>query len=1387
MLADRYKLRRSLRRLRKPPKGKPHATGRGADSSRAGGRDVSGESTRGGQTGARGKGARGPAAGRPAGDAGDAAEAVKNLLKATEASFERYRRRESAKPDASINSELPIAAHGAEIVEAIRTHQVVVLSGATGSGKTTQIPQFCLEAGRGVAGKIACTQPRRIAAISVAERIAEELGDKGSWVGHKIRFDDRSSDENYIKILTDGMLLAETQEDPWLNEYDTIIIDEAHERSLNIDFILGIVKRLLARRSDLKLLITSATIDTKKFSEAFGDAPIIEVSGRLYPVEIRYRPPEGDDDELSYPELATEACADLLAEGPGDILVFMPTEQDIRETCDLLEGRRFDATTVLPLYARLSGSAQQRIFAAVPGRKIVVATNIAETSITIPGIRYVVDSGVARISEYHPGSRTKALPIKPVSRSSADQRAGRCGRVRDGICVRLYEEQDYESRGLYTPPEILRTNLAEVILRMLSLGIGDIEAFPFIDKPSTRTIQDGFRLLFELGAIREKRPAKTVKNARGLLSAKGRVMARLPIDPELARMLLEADERGCLHDVLVVASALTIPDPRERPAESAGAADQKQARFNDPASDFVAYVKLWDAYERVRRDRKASRTTAKVGAGGRPGARAGTEGGAGGKGGAHDRAQSLRSFCKEHFLSFRRMREWRDIYNQVSATLAEFGYHGKKTPEDTEDQPKNARFSNHYAAMHKAILSGLLSNVAFQKEGNLYQATGGRVAMVFPGSGLFGKAGEWIVAAEMVRTSRLFARTVATIEPEWLEEVGRHLCSYSYAQPIWAEKPGRVMAQESVSLLGLPIIKGRSVPYGNIDPKTSSDIFIREALVGGRALPQVLRRYPFLQHNRELVEGLRNIEDKVRRRDLLRDDDDLFEFYRSRLPEVYDFRLLDRFLKEKGSDEFLRMTEDDVLDRNPEEDYRRLYPDVFTIGDTTYTLEYSFDPGESVDGVTLLVPAEQARDLPTEELEWLVPGLRSQKVEAILRALPKEHRRKISPVAEAARVVADELATVDGGLIPAIRSAIYRRYQVNIPVGDFDIEAIPEYLRMRIAVVDPEGKEVMATRDPAELRGARVELPVDPEFDAGRKKLERRGVKPWDFGPVERRTEIRGRAGRGREPKRWTVYPALARRGDSVDLTVSTNEQTAGRSHIEGVAMLYRRHFATQIKAIQSELAFSGTAKRAAMYYSGGKTLLRDLWEIVGQKIFTVDVRDADAFFAHAKKVSGRIYPTATEVFEKVSDLLTTFYETKQELFKLEKQRQRPGSAEFLKAMHAELERILPPDFLLRYPERRLPSVHRYLRAVAVRARKGLEAPIRDKEREAELASYMERLDALRGEQELYSEAKREALVEIGWMIEDYRVSLFAQELGTRVKVSPKRLRKAFEALEGLT
>ncbi len=1247
--------------------------------------------------------------------------------------------------------DLPISYEKDRIVRLVSEQPVVIVSGETGSGKTTQLPKFCLEAGRGIEGRIACTQPRRIAAITVAARIAEELGQQpGASVGYKIRFSDKLSEQSVIKMVTDGMLLSETQADPFLNEYDTIIVDEAHERSLNIDFLLGILKRLIQKRPDLKLIITSATIDTEKFSKAFFDAPVVDVSGRMYPVDVEYMPPENvfeNSDDFSYVDGAVHAVDRVMKRSPfGDILVFMPTEQDIRETCEILEANRYKGATVLPLYARLAAPDQSRVFKPAAGRKIIVATNVAETSITIPNIKYVVDTGLARISHYIPATRTTALPISPVSKSSADQRMGRCGRVQNGVCIRLYSEEDYLSRPLYTPPEILRANLAEVILRMIALRLGDIDSFEFVDAPPAKQIRDGFGILFELDAI--EKPGEKRKKAFGRdvrLTPKGRMMAKMPLDPRLSRMLIEARENGVLYPVCAIASALTLPDPRQRPEGSETQANQAHARFVDPASDFITLYNMWRGLV-----------------------------GDTGKNRPQVRAKDLKQYAGQHFFSFRRMREWIDVYDQVTSIISDAGMLTEGGGDVAaslsavkEEKGKNG-FSALYAAIHKSILSGFLANIAEKRDKNLYRGARQREVMIFPGSGVFNRGGQWIVSAEIVETTRRFARTVANIDSAWLEPLGKFLCHYTYSNPVWQRKSESVIAREQVSLYGLIIVSGRPVQYGKIDPETAANIFIRDALVG----VDVKNPLPFMEHNRAIAEEIRDMENRVRRRDLLASEDDMVRFYEKRIGGIYDMRSLRRLIRKKGSDDFLRMSVSDLMDASPDDEEMSRFPDHMVLGDGRFSLTYRFNPGENDDGVTLTLPVSAAGAMPKEATDWVVPGLLEEKITAMIKNLPKAYRKQLVPVNETVAVVLEKMPVYTGSLAGTLSRFIRGHFGVDIPVSKWSEEGLPPHLRLRFSLVDNRGQVLFSGRDRSVLNGLpREEISAD-HLAAEKKRWEKTGIVTWDVGDLPEMISIDGQNGQV-----LPAYPVLEPDDQGVNLRLYTDRTKALATHKNGVARLFSIYFSKEIKHLKKNIAFSGEMKTCAMVLGGGEAVASAIVENVIGSLFAREIRKETDFYEHAANMVNRILPEGRQLAEKIRPVLLQYREIRQRLGSLSS----TAPPALLQCIEASLAGLVPDNFIALYSADRIGHLPRYLKALSLRLERGVNDPEKDSAKEEKIEKYRNRLDELVKSLDAWeSDEKRAAVEDYFWMIEEYKVQLFAQEIKTAVRVSEKRLQERY-------
>ena len=1286
------------------------------------------------------------------------------LEKRLENSVKKRSRRKANRPKLIYNDTLPITSKKDEIIDSISKNQVVIISGETGSGKTTQIPKFCLAAGRGISGMIGCTQPRRIAATTVSRRIAEELEEElGRSVGYKIRFKDRIGSNAYIKIMTDGILLAETQSDPYLYAYDTIIVDEAHERSLNIDFILGFLKNLLKKRKGLKLVITSATIDTKKFSRAFNNAPIIEVSGRMFPVETRYFPFDTNIDgesEQTHIETAVRSVDTIIRESSfGDILLFMPTEQDIRESCELFAGRNYTGTRIFPLFARLSASEQSRVFSRIRDRKIIIATNIAETSLTIPGIKYVIDTGLARISRYNARSRTTSLPVTAISKSSADQRKGRCGRVEDGICIRLYSEEDFETRQLFTSPEILRANLAEVILRMISLDLGDLANFPFIDKPAPQSIRDGFDLLAELGAIVPESAKKRAKGKnRFSLTNKGKLMAKMPVDPRLSRMLIETRTKGCLEEVTVIASALSIQDPRERPAEKSKEADGIHKAFHNTSSDFITLLNIWEKYHQTWQKEK---TTGR-----------------------------MKKFCKANYLSFKRMREWRDIHTQISAILKEYGLNDIKTPSSknrvsqgissatavVEDSPL-------YAAIHQSILSGFLSNISVKKEKNIFQAAKGKEVMIFPGSTIFNNAKKWTVAAEMIETSRLFARVCANINSEWLEELGKDLCKYTYLKPHWERNKGEVVASEQVSLFGLIIVPQRPVSYGRINPEEAAEIFIQKALVEG----DVKKKSDFMLHNQNLIDGVSGIEDKIRRRDLLVSEAELFKFYQKKLRGCCDLRTLYKRLQQEGNDRFLQMTPEDIFRYKPDAKELSLFPDQINIDNQSFDCKYKFEPGEKDDGLTVKIPSSFAPMIPPESLDWLVPGLYKEKIAALIKSLPKTYRKQLVPVADTVDVVIKEMPKVKGALVTALGKFIYNRFNVDIPASAWSDVIVPEHLKMRISITNTKGQELYSSRDPAVLRRdvtSKTDLDELNEIEYVRRKWEKTGMTRWDFPDLPESIGIKSKNYPG-----LLVYPGLQKAANGkkgVNLCLYRHREEALRFHQEGVAALFAIYLSKDLKFLKKALVLPKDFAKMSDYFGGASRFEKNLYEKIIHNLFYKNIRSKDAFNSHAESAAPLILPQGRELLNQSMAILESYHETRSVLFNLEKTHDENSSVNrFLQRLREELTRLVPETFVHLYDIGRLSHLVRFIKTIAIRAQRALINFEKDHAKATEIQFFVDSLNRLLNElSDSASEEKRKAIEDYFWLLEEYKVSVFAQELKTSGRVSKKRLEKKLKEIE---
>ncbi len=1265
------------------------------------------------------------------------------LQRRFDVSRQRVQNRKRSVPAFGFPLELPITAKRQLIIDTIRKDRVVVITGETGSGKTTQIPKMCLAAGLGLRGIIGLTQPRRIAAVSIASRIALELGQLcGESVAYKIRFEEKTSTEPLIKVMTDGMLLAETVQDRDLLAYETIIVDEAHERSLNIDFILGYLRTLLLKRKDLKLIITSATIDTAKFSQAFDNAPVIEVSGRMYPVEVRYRPIDPvreEKGETTYVEEAV-ACVEQLQQESRfeDILIFLPTEQDIRETCERLAKRC--SGLVLPLFARLSAGNQRLVFSPATQQKIIVATNIAETSLTIPGIKYVIDAGLARILEYNPRSQTTGLPIKPVSRSSAEQRKGRCGRVQDGICIRLYSREDFADRPLYTTPEILRSNLAGVILRMLALNLGLVTSFPFIDRPHPKNIRDGIEILRDLGAL--TRDEIEIETEHYKLTEIGRTMSQFPLDPRVSRMIIEAKREGCLNEITVIAAALSIQDPRERPYDKIDQATAAHAQFQHPESDFLTYLQLWNRY---------SDSLEKMQSQGK-----------------------LRKFCRDHFLSYRRMTEWRDIYHQIMEIIS-----GRNIVQKNRKPAKIEINQTISDKIHRCILSGYLSNIAQKKEKNFYTAAKSREVMLYPGSGLFNRGGPWIVASEISLTSRVFARNAANIQSEWLEELGRDHCRYTHWAAHWEKNRGQVVALEKVILFGLTIVEQRTVPYERINPEEAKKIFVREALVMG----EVGRKLPFLEHNLSLWEKTKTMEDKLRKRGIAVDEDTLAQLYEQRLPLISDIRSLQKLIKDKGNDDFLRLREEDFIAHDPDPRELNQCPDQIKIGNAAFACHYRFEPGVAEDGVTVSVPIGLVSKAASENIERHLPSLLQEKVFYMLKSLPKNARQKLPPLIQIAKVFSDQTTIEDNSLPLALSKFLFQKYALTVPVGSWALDKLPPYLNIRYSVIDDQGSEVKNSRDIGELQKELAQQVHQTSLTTYRRQWEKDDITCWNFGRLPENIELMGKHG-----LTGYAYPALQVTEGVIHLRLFSNPQEAAANHLQGVAALYDIFFTDKLKQLKKSIILGGELKIWAVNIGNPRQMEQSMMNRVKKDLFYKSWRSSEEFINHAHTVNAKILQYGQQVVAAITPVLKSFTDTHDALQKLmQKNRTNNPVLKFLKSTRADLHDLIPVNFPELYAFDHLRDLPRYLKALSIRAERGSLNLAATETKLQDVAIYSKKFQEItNNEASTVSAEKKNKMDELYWMIEEYKVSLFAQELKTPYPVSPKRLQHLIREIENI-
>ncbi|MUT89320.1 ATP-dependent RNA helicase HrpA [Streptomyces sp. Z38] len=1269
------------------------------------------------------------------------------------AAGERMAARRARVPEVRYPEQLPVSQKKDVIAEAIRDHQVVIVAGETGSGKTTQIPKICMELGRGVRGMIGHTQPRRIAARTVAERVAEELDTPlGEAVGWKVRFTDQVDPEaTFVKLMTDGILLAEIQTDRELRAYDTIIIDEAHERSLNIDFLLGYLAQLLPKRPDLKVVITSATIDPERFSRHFDDAPIIEVSGRTYPVEVRYRPlleEESDDADRDQITAITDAVEELMAEGPGDILVFLSGEREIRDTADALNKKRYRSTEVLPLYARLSHAEQHRVFQQHGGRRIVLATNVAETSLTVPGIKYVIDPGFARISRYSHRTKVQRLPIEPVSQASANQRKGRCGRTSDGICIRLYSEDDFLSRPEFTDAEILRTNLASVILQMTAAGLGEIEKFPFIDPPDHRSIRDGVQLLQELGALD---PAQ--KDPRKRLTQTGRKLAQLPVDPRLARMVLEADRNGCVREVMVIAAALSIQDPRERPADKQAQADQQHARFRDETSDFLAFLNLWRYIREQQKERGSS---------------------------------SFRRMCKQEYLNFLRIREWQDIYAQLRTVAKQMGIHLNE-----QDAPADR--------VHVSLLAGLLSHIGMKdvkeskdsgqgggrRDGGRNEYLGARNAKfaVFPGSALFKKPPRFVMSAELVETSRLWARVNAKIEPEWVEPLAEHLLKRTYSEPHWEKDQAAVMAYEKVTLYGVPIVAQRKVNYGRIDAELSRELFIRNALVEG----DWRTHHKFFADNRKLLTEVEELEHRARRRDILVDDETLFDFYDQRIPDhVVSGAHFDSWWKHKRREQpdFLDFEREMLIRESADAVTKADYPDTWRQGPLKFRVTYQFEPGADADGVTVHIPLQVLNQVTDEGFDWQIPGLREEVVTELIRSLPKPIRRNYVPAPNYAKAFLERAVPLQEPLTVTMARELKRMVGVPFEAEDFDWSRVPDHLRVTFRIVDERRRTLAEDKDLEALKltlrpKARKALSQAAAATAqrqGGESLERKGLTDWTIGSLTRVFETR-RAG---QPVK--AYPALVDDGDSVSVRLFDSEAEQAEAMWKGTRRLILlgipvnpAKFASEKLTNPQKLALSANP------HGSVQALFDDCAMAAADKLiadFGGPVWDEESYRKLFDKVRAEIVDTTVRAVGQVQQVLAAWQACERRL----KGVRSPALLPNLQDVRTQLDGLVKPGFVTEAGLRRMPDLMRYLVAADRRLQQMPTNVQRDTTRMTKVHEMRDEYAWLL-EQMPQGRPVPQQVRDIRWMIEELRVSYFAHALGTAYPVSDKRIVKAIDAV----
>lgn len=1234
------------------------------------------------------------------------------LSRAIDRSRDLAARRAQSVPSVTYPQALPVAGSVEEIKDAISANQVVIVAGETGSGKTTQLPKICLQAGRGVTGMIGHTQPRRVAARTIAHRLAEELDvEVGEAVGYQVRFQDQTRPETLIKVMTDGVMLAETANDRFLERYDTIIIDEAHERSLNIDFLLGYIKRILPKRPDLRVIITSATIDVDRFSRHFDRAPVIEVSGRTFPVEIEYRPvddadqPDGDD---ALSRTILEVLSEIETMARGDVLIFLPGEREIREVATEIKKQGPAGFNVLPLYSRLGVAEQNRVFAAHTDRRIVLATNVAETSLTVPGIKYVIDPGLARVSRYSFRSKVQQLPVEAVSQASANQRAGRCGRVSDGVCFRLYTEEDFSERPEFTEPEILRTNLASVILQMLQLRLGDIERFPFVERPNQKQINDGFALLYELGAVDRNRK----------ITRLGKQLARFPVDLRFGRMLVAASNTGCLREVLLITSALTVQDPRERPFDKQQAADAAHRQYLDERSDFLALVNLWNDYEGKRQSMSQGQ---------------------------------LRRYCKTQFLSFMRLREWREMHRQLLLLCRELGFKENQKPAG-------------YDAVHKALLSGLLGHIAVKAGENDYQGARNRKQFIFPGSSQFSRKPGWIMSAELVETSRLFARTVAQIDSRWVEPLAGHLVTRTHHDPVFDETHAQVMVREEVALYGIVIINNRMIDYGVVDQINARELFIEKALVQGA----LRSRLKFFQQNRRLIADIERLESKVRKRDILIESRALYDFYDQMLPLDISSEIdLRTFVNASESNaRSLELSRRELMQREARLSEAQ-FPNRLSVGNTALPLKYKFEPGMVDDGVTVDVPLVLLKQVPREQLDWIVPGLLEEKCLALIKSLPKSVRKRFVPAPDYVARVLEDFEYDGSPLVEALANRLFRISGTRVDARDFKPDSLDHHLTLNIRVVDDKGKQLATGRDVEALLadlGEKVSQRLD---ERGVHELEQSGLVDWSLDDLPESIVLKeGRVS-------VTLYPALIDELDSVAVQLLESAAKAQRASRQGLLRLLLLQLAEQRRYLEKNIP---GFERFSLYYAtrGNRATLT---ESIVKAAFTVTFIDHQPMVRNRAEFLSRI-ERRDQLFEHLEEVARVTALVLKQSLSIEDRIKGVGTALVVSDIQQQLNGLLGPAFPADVPTEWLRHYPRYLRGILQRLDQLNGNVGRDTQAIAQVDIWWQRY--LSTDQDT-----REKLVKFRWMIEEYRISLFAQSIGTSLPVSDKRLAKEWASIMG--